>query len=72
MSQTTEALFEPPPESDDLFAKADWFAPRLQAIREGGQYFYRRALAGPPGRTARVLDHQTGAAREMLLASNQT
>lgn len=72
MSQTTEALFEPPPESDDLFAKADWFAPQLQAIREGGQYFYRRALAGPPGRTARVLDPETGAARDMLLFSSNS
>ncbi|MBF0545610.1 MAG: pyridoxal phosphate-dependent aminotransferase family protein [Candidatus Riflebacteria bacterium] len=72
MEATTEALFEPPPESDDLFAKVDHFFPLLQAIQSEKHYFYRRALSGAPGRTARVLDKSTGTEREMLLFSSNS
>ncbi|MFZ2955737.1 MAG: pyridoxal phosphate-dependent aminotransferase family protein [Candidatus Ozemobacteraceae bacterium] len=72
LEATTEALFEPPPESDDIFTKADHFYPRLQAIKAGKQYFYRRALSSATGRTARVLDGATGTDREMLLFSSNS
>ncbi|NLI76364.1 MAG: aminotransferase class I/II-fold pyridoxal phosphate-dependent enzyme [Candidatus Riflebacteria bacterium] len=68
---TTEALYEPPPDSPDLFAKAQAFLPRLQAVQDAGGYFYRRVLTTACGNRVRVRDPQTGAEREMILfASN--
>jgi hypothetical protein len=67
----TERLYEPPPDSDDLFAKAVHFTERLDAVKERGQYWFRRPLASASGPRAMQFDPATGKSREMLLfASN--
>ena len=69
---TAEALYEPPPENDDLFAKAAFFHPRLEAIKTAGHYFYRRVLTTAAGNKVQTLDPASGKIREMLLFSSNS
>ena len=68
---TTESLYEPPPESNDITEKARFFFPRLLDIQNKGHYIYRRTLASASGHRVTTVDPESGKKREMLMfASN--
>ena len=68
---TTESLYEPPPESNDITEKARFFYPKLLDIQQKGHYTYRRTLASASQHRVTTVDPATGDKRDMLMfASN--
>lgn len=68
---TMESLYDWPRGCEDIFEKAHDFYGKYEAIREAGEYSYRRQLVSAAGNRVRIWDHDLDQEREMIMfASN--